>query len=69
MKSFIVNFKDLADKKKNPHFSLSPRDILKNKKIPKHNLCSLGGDSRHCEECAYSPDYKFNPDTGECEVN
>jgi hypothetical protein len=35
MKSFIVNSKDLFDKKKNPKLSLSPREILKNKKIKK----------------------------------
>jgi len=35
MKCFSVNFKDLADKKKNPKFSLSVREILKNKKIKK----------------------------------
>ena len=33
--TFIVNSKDLFDKKKNPHFSLSVKDILKNKKIKK----------------------------------
>lgn len=37
-KSFIVLYKDLADKEKNPNFSLSPREILKNKKIPKKYL-------------------------------
>jgi hypothetical protein len=35
MKSFIVNTKDLFNKKKNPKLSLSPREILKNKKIKK----------------------------------
>ena len=33
MKAFIVNSKDLLDRKKNPKLSLSPREILKNKKI------------------------------------
>jgi len=33
--SFVVNSKDLFDKKKNPNLSLSPKDILKNDKIPK----------------------------------
>ena len=37
MKSFIVKSKDIFDPKKNPHFSLSARDILKNKKIKKYN--------------------------------
>jgi len=35
MKSFIVRYKDLVDKNKNPNLSLSPEEILKNKKIPK----------------------------------
>ena len=35
MKCFIVDFKELADKKKNPKFSLSARDILDNPKIKK----------------------------------
>lgn len=35
MKTAIVNSKDLFDKKKNPKLSLSARDILRNKKIPK----------------------------------
>lgn len=34
-KSFIVNSKDLFDKKKNPNLSLSVKDILKNRKIRK----------------------------------
>jgi len=38
MKAFTVNSKDLFDKKKNPNLSLSPREILKNKKIKKRNL-------------------------------
>jgi hypothetical protein len=38
MKAFIVNFKDLLDKEKNPNLSLSPKDIEKNKKIPKTYL-------------------------------
>ena len=37
-KAFIVNSKDLMDKKKNPNLSFSPRDIEKNKKIPKKYL-------------------------------
>jgi len=36
--SFIVSSKDLFDKKKNPKLSLSPRDILKNDKIPKKKV-------------------------------
>lgn len=35
MKIFIVNYKDLIDKKKNPSLSLSASDILSNDKIPK----------------------------------
>ena len=35
MKSAIVNFKDIADKKKNPNIVLSARKILSNKKIKK----------------------------------
>lgn len=35
MKAFIVNSKDLFDKKKNPNLSLSVKDILENDKIPK----------------------------------
>lgn len=38
MKSFIVNSKDLADKRKNPHFSLSPSAILKNERIEKEEV-------------------------------
>ena len=34
-KCFIVSSKDLFDKNKNPKISLSPREILKNKKIKK----------------------------------
>ena len=37
-KSFIVNSKDLFDKKKNPKLSLSVKDILKNKKIKKYPI-------------------------------
>lgn len=36
--AFIVNFKDLADKQKNPKFSLSVREILNNPKIPKKEI-------------------------------
>ncbi len=35
MESFLVSSKDLFDRKKNPKLSLSVKDILKNKKIPK----------------------------------
>lgn len=35
MKSFIVNSNDLFDRRKNPKLSLSPRDILRNPRIPK----------------------------------
>jgi len=38
MKAFIVRFKDLFDKRKNPKFILSPRKILRNKKIKKKRL-------------------------------
>lgn len=36
--AFIVQFKDLCDREKNPNFSLSPEAILKNDKIPKKFL-------------------------------
>ena len=35
MKVFIVKSKDLFNQKKNPKLQLSPRAILRNKKIPK----------------------------------
>ena len=35
---FIVKSKDLFDKAKNPKLSLSPREILKNPRIPKRIL-------------------------------
>jgi len=38
MKVFTVQSKDLFDKKKNPNLSLSPKEILKNKKIKKHKV-------------------------------
>jgi len=38
-KTFIVKSKDLFDEKKNPQFSLSPKAILKNKKIKKYLAC------------------------------
>jgi len=38
MKAFTVNSKDLFNKKKNPKLSLSVKDILKNKEIPKKHL-------------------------------
>ncbi len=34
-KIFIVNYKDLINKKRNPNLSLSPKQIIKNLKIPK----------------------------------
>jgi len=37
-KAFIVNSKDVFDKKKNPHFRLDVKYILKNKKIKKREL-------------------------------
>lgn len=37
-KAFIVNSKDLFNKKKNPVLSLSVKDILKNKKIRKKEI-------------------------------
>jgi len=37
-KTFIVNFKDLVDEKKNPNFKLSAKEILRNKKIFKKKL-------------------------------
>ena len=36
--AYSVNFKDLTDPQKNHGFSLSPRDILHNDKIPKRRL-------------------------------
>ena len=36
--AFIVNSKDIFDKKKNPNLSLSPRDIARNPKIPKRRF-------------------------------
>lgn len=38
MKTFKVNSKDLFDKKKNPKLSLSVKDIIKNKMIPKKKI-------------------------------
>jgi hypothetical protein len=38
MKCFSVSSKDLFDKRKNPKFSLSVKDILKNKKIKKKEI-------------------------------
>ena len=32
----------------------------------KEQLCDMGGDVEHCEDCAYYPDYKFDKVTGEC---
>jgi hypothetical protein len=37
-KCFSVNFKDLADKKKNPNFKLGAESILKNEKIKKKSI-------------------------------
>lgn len=37
-KSFIVNSKDLFDKKKNPNLSLSAKDIEENPNIPKYDI-------------------------------
>lgn len=37
-RSFIVNAKDLFDKAKNPHLSLSVKDILANPRIPKREI-------------------------------
>jgi len=37
-KSFIVNSKDLFNEKLNPNLSLSPKDVLNNKKIPKKQI-------------------------------
>jgi len=37
-KTFIVNFKDIADKEKNPNFSLSAKSLLNNPKIKKRFL-------------------------------
>ena len=59
MKIFIVSSKDLLDKKKNPKISLSPKEILKNKKIKKLYLACIwcGGDipkekvyAKYCSE-------------------
>jgi hypothetical protein len=41
MKSFIVNSKELFNKKKNPNLSLSPEKIEKNKKIKKKYLACI----------------------------
>ncbi len=38
MEAFIVNSKDVFDRKKNPKLSLSVKDMLKNKKIKKRRL-------------------------------
>jgi hypothetical protein len=38
MKPFIVYCRDLFDRHKNPSLSLSPRDVLNNKKIKKRSL-------------------------------
>lgn len=35
---FIVHSKDLFDKAKNPHLSLSVKDILSNPRIPKREI-------------------------------
>jgi len=35
----------------------------------KCQLCDMGGDAEHCEECVYYPDYKFDKETGECMRN
>jgi len=37
---FLVKFKDLCDRDKNPNLSLSVETILKNEKIPKTFLSS-----------------------------
>jgi len=37
---FLVKFKDLCDRDKNPNLSLSVESILKNEKIPKTFLSS-----------------------------
>jgi len=37
-KCFIVNSKDLFDKKKNPNLSLSAKDIEDNPNIPKYDI-------------------------------
>ena len=42
MRAFTVNSKDLFDVKKNPKLSLSPREILTNKKIKKRRLKEYG---------------------------
>jgi len=65
MKSFIVNSKDLLDKKKNPHLSLSLKEIAKNKKIKKRcpecggELFEVEGDNEMllwCRDCDVSID-------------
>ena len=48
-KAFIVKSKDLFDKKKNPTLSLSPKDILKNKRVPKIKLAKCP----KCERAYY----------------
>lgn len=37
-KAFTVQFKDIADRNKNPNLSLSVESIMKNKKIPKKEV-------------------------------
>ncbi len=38
MKSFVVNTRELRNKKKNPKFSLSPKNIMKNQNIKKQRV-------------------------------
>jgi len=56
MKAFIVQSKELFDKKKNPKLSLSPRDILRNRKISKKYLACIwcGGNmtKRYAKYCS-----------------
>jgi len=60
MKTFIVKSKDLLNKKKNPNFSLSVKDILKNKKIKKYNLRkNTLFEIDICGDCSYYSDCKI----------
>lgn len=54
MKAFIVNSKDLLDKKKNPHFSLSPREIEKNPAIKRKYLACVWCGNRMPKDRPYA---------------
>jgi len=46
MKTFLVKSEDLLDEKKNPHYILSARKILKNKKIRKYPVKKETNDNK-----------------------